>query len=76
MLHQQESDLPLFGYGDQKLSIMVIPIVFTIECGEINKIWRRSLMFFNVCLFFDPHLLTHQWPVKYKCPIKKSNQMI
>lgn len=38
MLHQQESDLPLFGYGDQKLSIMVIPIVFTIECGEINKI--------------------------------------
>lgn len=37
-LHQQESDLPFFSYGDRKLSIMVLPSVFTIEYGEVSKI--------------------------------------
>ena len=29
---------PLFSHGDRRLSIMVLPIVFTIECREVDKI--------------------------------------
>ena len=67
---------PLFSYyGDRRLSIMVLPIVFTIECGEVDKIWRRSLISFNVCLFFDSHLTTHQWPAKIQVLDYESNQI-
>ena len=42
----------------------VLPTVFTIECGVVNKICRRDPISFKHvslwCLFFDPHLITHQ----------------
>lgn len=38
--------------------------MFTIECGASNEIQRHNLIFFEdaslKCLFFDPHLTTHQ----------------
>ena len=42
----------------------VLPVVFTIKCEVVYEISRGSPMSFKHvsiwCLFFDPHLTTHQ----------------
>ena len=38
----------------------VFSIVFTIECGVVDTISRRTPIFFLCFLFFDPHLTKHQ----------------
>ena len=47
-----------------KLNSYVMPILFIIKCGVINRIWRCIPSFFEHvviwCLFFDPHLTTYQ----------------
>ena len=41
-----------------------LSIVFVIECGVVDKIWRCSLISFKIfvfygCLLYDPHMITH-----------------
>ena len=47
-----------------------IPIVLTIECRVVNKIWRRTPIPFNhvsLCYpFLDPHLTTHHSNISFQ----------
>jgi hypothetical protein len=57
------------------LNILVLPIMFTIECG-VNKIWECGPISFKHvsiwCLFFDPHLTTHQSNIRVRSRKKHS----
>ena len=49
------------------------PIAFTIECGVVDEIWSRSLIYFTCtllqCLFFRFSPNKHT-PIKYTCRMK------
>ena len=42
------------------------------ECEAVNKVWRVTL---NICLY-GVSSSPNYTPIKYSCPIKKSNQII
>ena len=54
-------------------SLLVLAIMFLIECGIANKILRRSAISFKHvslwCLLYDPHRI--HTPIIYGCSIKK-----
>ena len=61
------------------MNTRVLPIVFNIECGIVNKILRHRPISLNEvslshgCLFFDPHLTTRQ--ITCTGSIKTSNRI-
>jgi hypothetical protein len=73
------SNLPYFSKGYLKwiswIDNIGPPIVFTTVCGVVNEIWGHgptSLKHVSLWCFVHWSSPNHT-PIKYKCPIKKSN---
>ena len=69
----QKTDLPWFSCGKSS-EMPVCSVSYTVEYRVVSTSWRRSpssLRDLSLwCLFFDPHLTTHQ-SIKCRCPMTK-----